>query len=148
MSRNMPRRMRVKSKAIDPTRIGQLLRLALSSDQAGEVTSAVAALKRTLKASGLDLHDVVDAVEAGLSGQLAQQQHARQATWGPPSPRGDDWQSMCWYCHHHRHQLRPDQKAWIADMLLGLGDGFDDGRLRGWAIQDLRQILAGLDGTR
>ncbi|MBR0777213.1 hypothetical protein JQ625_20425 [Bradyrhizobium diazoefficiens] len=54
----LPRRARKKRVEIDPTRIGRLLRLALSSDQDGEVIAAVGALKRAMSSAGIDLDDV------------------------------------------------------------------------------------------
>jgi hypothetical protein len=47
-------------------RLGQLIRLMLSSDQAGEVTAAKEALNRALVSAGLDIHALAAAVEAGL----------------------------------------------------------------------------------
>jgi hypothetical protein len=47
------------------TRVHQLV-LLLSSNQAGEVTAAAAALHRTLAAAGIDIHSFAKSVEAGL----------------------------------------------------------------------------------
>jgi hypothetical protein len=44
---------------------GKLLRL-LASDKDGEVIAAAAAIKRTLASHNLDIHDLADAVDAGL----------------------------------------------------------------------------------
>lgn len=37
--------------------------------------------------------------------------------------------------------LRKDQAEFVADMLLGQGDGFDCGRICSWAIADLRSMI-------
>jgi hypothetical protein len=47
-------------------RVGQLLRLVLSSNQPGEVAAAASALNRALAASGLDLHNLAEVAETGL----------------------------------------------------------------------------------
>jgi len=133
----LPRRSRKKSTEIDPTKIGKLLRL-LASDKGGEVVAAAAALKRTLEASGLDLHDLAAAVEAGLRPQQQRQ------VWGPPSPNVDDWQSMCWYLYHHRFRLRPCDREYVEDCLLGR---FNEGRVTAWHLQRLQEIVSSLRRT-
>lgn len=72
-----PRRSRKRRAEVDPTRIGQLLRLALSSDQGGEITAAVGALRRALCAAGMDLHQLADAAERGLRPAPVQQPQNR-----------------------------------------------------------------------
>jgi hypothetical protein len=47
-------------------RIGQLLRLTLSSDQPGEAAAAAEALNRALTSAGTDLHELAKVVETGL----------------------------------------------------------------------------------
>lgn len=139
-TQNLPRRSRVKKSAaeVDVGKVGKLIRL-LASDKPGEVVAAASALQRTLQASGRDLHDVADIVEAGLRPAA---QPPRAACWGPPLPSPHDWVSMSWYLHYHRHQLRSDQAEFVADMLLGQGDAFDDGRILNWAVNDLRAMVA------
>src|SRR5262245_43004686 len=139
MSNRLPRRSRKKSAGVDPTRIGQLLRLALSSDQDGEAIAAIAALKRSLAAAGLDLHDLAGAAERGLQPQQQQPpQQQRQTTWGPPPPDPGNWQSLAWFAHYHADHLTRTEREFVADMLLGQGDGFDCGRICDWAVQELR----------
>jgi hypothetical protein len=139
----LPRRSRKKSAPIDAGRIGKLLRM-LSSDKDGEVIAAVGALKRTLAAGDLDLHDLADAVEAGLGGQHQQPPADQRRTWGPPAPSGDDWQSMAWFCHHHRFELRKDDREFVADCLLGVAFYDYEGRCVQWHLQELRRIVASL----
>ncbi len=137
----LPRRSRKKSTEIDPSKIGKLIRL-LSSDKPGEVAAAAAALTRLLQAGGRDWHDVADLVEAGLRPE--QPRNLPERTWGPPSPRADDWQSMCWFAFHHRFDLRPCDREFIEDCLLGR---FDDGVVTEWHLQELRRIVAGIKTT-
>jgi|GEM_PF-3679405 len=135
MSR-LPRRVRKKTSAeVDVTKIAKLLRL-LSSDKDGEVLATVSALKRALKAGGRDLHDLADIVQAGVK---PAPQPPIQRSYGPSA---DNWESMCWYCWHHRYHLPIHQREFVEDMLLGRGDGFDEGRIRNWAIDDLRALAA------
>jgi hypothetical protein len=136
MSNHMPRRSRARMTEVDPNRIGKLVRM-LASDRPGEVVAAAAALKRTLAASGRDLHDLAATVESGL-----RQEPPTPRAWGPPRPSGDDWQSMCWYAHHHRHRLPAHHRELIEDLLLGRG--FHDGRVTQWHRQQLRAIVASL----
>lgn len=136
-TQKLPRRSRVKKSAaeVDVGKVGKLIRL-LASDKPGEVVAAASALQRTLQASGRDLHDIADIVEAGL--RPAQ---PRQLS-GPPAPNLDDWGSMAWWCHHHRHRLPVHQRELVEDLLLGRGDGFDDGQICSWAVQELRALVA------
>lgn len=145
MSR-LPRRSRKKAAEVNPTRIGQLLRLALSSNQAGEITAAVGALRRAMCAAGMDLHQLADAAERGLRPPAATAV-ASAGRWGPPAPESDDWLSMSWYLFHHKHSLRPHQREFIEDLLLGRGEGFEDGQICRWAVQELREMVAAI-GTR
>src|SRR5258708_589600 len=121
---------------VDPTRIGQWRRRGLSTDQAGEMVAAVGALKRALAAGGKDLHDLSAIVETGLQPEQPRSGNVPERTWGPPQPSESDWQGMCWYLHHHRFDIRTCDREFVADMLLGIGDGFDDGRIRGWAMRE------------
>ncbi|MCP3397825.1 MULTISPECIES: hypothetical protein [unclassified Bradyrhizobium] len=136
-----PRRSRKKASEVDPTRIGQLLRLALSSNQTGEAVAAIAALKRTLGAAGLDLHDLAGAAERGLQPQYQQQQPRQRGSWGPPEPSLDDWNSMAWWCFHHRYRVPVHQRELVEDLLLGRGEGFANGQICRWAISELRAIV-------
>jgi hypothetical protein len=85
------------------TRVGQLLRLALSSDQDGESIAALAALRRALESAGLDLHTLGAAVERGLQAPPARPPP-------PPRPTHDDmadWRSTARWCRHYEDQLSP-----------------------------------------
>jgi hypothetical protein len=80
-------------------RVGQLLRLMLSSDQAGEVTAAKEALNRALQSAGLDFHVVANIVEAGLQRQLPIEQPRSEFRPRPPAkpsrqPRRPDGQPL------------------------------------------------------
>jgi hypothetical protein len=137
MTAKLPRRSRKKSTAIDPTRIGKFLRL-LASDKPGEVVAAAAALKRTLEAGGLDIHDLASAIESGLKPAPPPQRRSL----GPPSPNLNDWQSICWWLHFHRGRLRGDQRERVADYLLGQAFYDSDGRCLEWHMEELRGIVA------
>jgi hypothetical protein len=85
---------------------GKLLRLALVSDQDGEVLSALAALKRALAASGLDPHHIVDCYEYGtksLAVTSADREH------------GDD-RSAIWFAFHRRYSLTPRDRDFVEAM--------------------------------
>jgi hypothetical protein len=129
------------SSAFDVRKIGKLIRL-LGSDKAGEVVAAAAALRRSLAAGGRDLHDLAEAAEAGL-----QHPHTRlqpRTSWSPPLPSLRDWQAMAWYAHYHADILNWQEREFVADMLLGQGEGFDDGAVCDWALRDLRSIVGRL----
>ena len=144
-SRRMIRAKRAPK--IDHTKIGKLLRL-LASDRPGEVVAAAGALKRTLEAGGLDLHDLAAAAERGLCQPPVERQQRHLTSWAPPLPSSDDWQGMCWYLHFNRDQLRKEQREFVADMLLGQGDAFDCGRVCIWAITELRSLVAIVQAAR
>jgi hypothetical protein len=142
MTRRLPRRSRKKSAQIDSTKIGKLVRL-LGSDRPGEVVAAAAALKRALAASGRDLHDLAATVESGL-----RQEPPTPRAWGPAAPAADNWQSMAWFCHHHRHRLPEHHRQFVEDLLLGQGDAFDCGQVCIWAITELRSLVAIVQAAR
>jgi hypothetical protein len=131
-----PRRSRKKPTEIDPGKFAKLVRM-LASDKNGEVLANAGALRRALTANKMDMHDLAAAIEVGL--RPTQQRPA----WGPPSQfAADDWQSMCWFCHHDRHRLRPSQREFVEDLLLGRG--LDDGHVLESHLQRLRAIVASL----
>ncbi len=74
-----------RAPRIDRIKVGKLLRL-LSSDKDGEVVAATSALKRTLEAAGLDLHDLAGAAERALQQPATPPQQHRATNWGPPLP--------------------------------------------------------------
>jgi hypothetical protein len=139
MSNRLPRRTPKKTQ-IDTDKIGKLIRM-LGSDKAGEQLATVEALQRYLRASGSDFHDIAAIVQAGLRPAHGK---ALQRSWGPPAPRGDDWQEMCWYAHFHRHQLHREDREYVADCLLGVAFRDDDDVCTPWHMARLRRIVAGL----
>jgi hypothetical protein len=136
-----------RKKQID-TKIGKLIRL-LGSDKDGEVLAAVGALRRALRADGRDLHDLADAVALGLkpsttpasSPTPARRPQSRPA-WAPPDPDLDNWESMAWYAHFHRWRLRTEQRERVADYLLGVAFGDNDGRCAEWHMRELQSMVA------
>lgn len=135
MTCDVPRRSRAKPAARDPSKLAKLVRL-LGSDKPGEVVAAAAALRRGLEAAGLDFHDLADAVEAGL------RPAEPRPPWGPRGPSTDNWESMAWFAHHHRHRLPVQEREFVEDMLLGRGQHY--GRVTEWHLRRLREIVRGL----
>jgi hypothetical protein len=136
------RTKRQRGPKIDHTKIGKLVRL-LASDKAGEVVATADALKRTLEAGGLDLHDLADIVEAGLRRPAERQQH-HPTSWAPPLPSTDSWQDLAWYCHFHRDQLRGQDRERVADYLLGQAFNDTGGRCLNWHLEELRGMVASI----
>jgi hypothetical protein len=98
------------------TRIGQLVLLALSSDQPGEVTNALAAARRTLAGAGLTIHDVATALERGLA--PPPRPPPRSPPPPPePEPPSMDWRGAVAFCDRHRDQLF-GQESGLIDTLL------------------------------
>jgi hypothetical protein len=140
-SRRMIRAKRAPK--IDHTKIGKLLRL-LASDRPGEVVAAAGALKRTLEAGGLDLHDLAAAAERGLCQPPVERQQRHLTSWAPPLPSTDNWQDLAWWLHWHRQELRGDQRERVADYLLGTAFNDTDGRCMAWHLDELRGMAASI----
>jgi len=92
------------------TRVGQLLRLALDSDQVGEIAGAIGAIKRTLATVGIDHHDFAELIECGLDRPA---RSARQPDLDPL----DDWRSSALYCMHHADQLSDKEWGFIETII-------------------------------
>jgi hypothetical protein len=92
------------------SRIGNLLRLLLGTDKDGEGVAALTALKRVLRASGLDHHTLAAAVESGLS-----------AISRIPADEGatNGWRSTTFFCHAHRDYLTVREAIFIDSILDG-----------------------------
>jgi hypothetical protein len=88
-------------------RIGQLLRLLLGSDKAGETIAAVAALRRVLSAAGLDHHDLAAAVEAGLRVPLVPLDDNYE----------EEWKSIARYCDLHSDALSDKEAQFVRNIL-------------------------------
>jgi hypothetical protein len=134
---SLPRRVRAKSADVNTSKLAKLIRL-LGSNRDGEVIAAARALQRTLEASGKDLHDLADAVTAGLRPPPP----PRQRSLAPPEPDRTNWEAMAWYCHFHRFQLRSGERERVADYLLGQAFYDSDGRCTEWHLEELRRIVA------
>jgi hypothetical protein len=147
MTNRLARRAR-KKVDVDATRIGQLLRLALSTGHDGEALAAIAALKRSLASADIDLHDVAVAVETGLRTAPAPTAPAAPAgRWGAPAPSRDDWQSMAWFCHHHRYDLRSEDREFIEECLLGTAFRETDDQVMSWHLERLRRLVSVVQGA-
>jgi hypothetical protein len=101
--------------SVDVDRLGKLLRLALVADQAGEITSAIHALKRALASAGLDPHYVVDAFERGTA-QVAPSV-SPDIDVAQDDPRERDDRSDAWFAFHRRHFLSPKERAFIENII-------------------------------
>jgi hypothetical protein len=99
-------------------RFGKLLKLALISEQPGEILAALCALKRALASAGLDAHWLADVVERGaqphapsVSPDIAQDDRK------PPWHRERDERSDAWFCFHRRDLLSPKERAFIENVI-------------------------------
>ena len=134
-NRNTARQHLAQAPAVG--RIAQLLRLALGTDKSGEIVAAVAALKRTLEAGGLDHHALAAVVESGLSASPAPP---------PPAPDFDedgvpDWRSTAHYCRHHRDRLSPREAIFVDSILRSHRDLSEKQAAWLWSIERrLREV--------
>jgi hypothetical protein len=90
------------------TRIGQLLRLALSTDRDGECIAAIQATRRALAAAGLDHHAVADAVMTALGKPVV------------PLPELD-WRDTARFCQGHGELLSEREAAFVINILRRAG---------------------------
>jgi hypothetical protein len=82
-------------------RIGQLVRM-LGSDQSGEVIAAASAIKRTLRAAGVDMHAFADAAELALTSPLV--------------PADDDTVALIRLCLDREDDLNDRERQFIHDL--------------------------------
>lgn len=87
-------------------RLRQLI-LMLSSNQAGEVVAAAAAIERTLQANGHDWHELADRV-------LSDARQPKRAR--PNDGKTGDWRAMCEVCLRHAHLLRSREQEFVSDL--------------------------------
>ncbi len=80
-------------------RVGQLLRLALSTNRDGEALGSLAAIRRTLDAADLTIHDVADAPAAGLA--------------APPPPAIEGWRALAQSCDQRRDLLSQKEQRFV-----------------------------------
>jgi DNA-binding transcriptional LysR family regulator len=91
---------------VETERLAKLIRLVFSSDQAGEVTAAVTAVRRILAAAGLDAHALADIVEHGTKSIAVP--HVDRVD----DDDGDD-RSAIWFAYHRRYSLTPRDRQFI-----------------------------------
>ena len=140
-SANLRRRIDTQSHQIDTDRLAKLVRL-LGSDKDGEVLAAIAALKRTLDIADMDLHDLADALVAGLKPRKPE-----RSNWGPPEPDLHNWESMSWFCHFHSRHVQDHDRDYVVGVLLGR-TGFDLGRATPELMRRLRDIVGRVQAAR
>jgi hypothetical protein len=114
--------------ATETDRLAKLLRLIFGSDQPGEITAAVAAVRRLLAASDLDHHWLAD--------RLAAQPIAVPAERREPD---EDDHSLAWWCFHRRDHLPPKERRFIESLTRWRGTISD--RQRVW-LHDICDRLA------
>jgi hypothetical protein len=139
MARSVARRIK-KAPAVDTDRVAKLVRL-LASDKDFEALAAIAALKRTLDVADMDLHDLADAVVAGLT------LRAPERSWEPSPPDLYNFESMSWYSHFHSRHLPDHDRDYVVGVLLGR-TGFDLGRATPELMRRLRSIVAKIEAAR
>jgi hypothetical protein len=119
-------------------KLGTFIRL-LASDKEGEVRAAVAALLRTLKAAGTDIHAVADLIEKPANGKLSQAdmerifkaghelgyekgvRDAENKSHGSLDFRGVDgsdldWHAMALWCQKHGDRLSGTEEKFVNDV--------------------------------
>jgi hypothetical protein len=87
-----------------PVRAAQLIKLMLSSDQAGEVAGAAMALNRVITARGMDIHQFADVVEVAL---------ANAPTLVPLDDDCGDWKAVALFCRQHRSRLNEKEAKFV-----------------------------------
>jgi hypothetical protein len=85
----------------DVARLAKLIRLIFGSDQPGEITAAVAAVRRTLEANNVDHHWLADRLAAPIA---------------LPACERDD-RSAAWFCFNRRDLLSPKERAFICNVV-------------------------------
>jgi hypothetical protein len=128
-----------------PVDIGKLKKLTrlLGSNHDGEALGAVAAIARTLLASGLDWHDLADAIQIGFSKPPAPPKRSTKRS--PPPPDPDWWESMVNFCDHHRVHLSDSDYRYIGEVRRGLH--FVDGSADETMMRRLRGIVAKIEAA-
>lgn len=93
--------------AIDMERLKKLLLVVLSSDQAGEVMAASAAIAKLLKKDAKDIHWLV----ASVAGQKQTKPAA-----SPPPQNAPSWAVKLAYCEDRYDYLTPRQQEFIGSL--------------------------------
>jgi hypothetical protein len=140
MARSALRRIGAKHQ-IDFAKVAKLVRL-LASDRDGEVLATVAALKRTLAASGADLNDLADVFVAG--GRPLPPVRTKRP---PPPTDRHNWEALAQFCRSGFRFLHDDDREFIADVLAG-EVGFDLGRATPELMNRLRRLVSEIEAAR
>lgn len=93
--------------------IAQIVPL-LSSDKAGEVAGAVAAIERVLRSSGCDWHDLAQHVASPSIVPARRPNDGRGARSG--RARSTDWRAGAQWRARHAHQLGAKERDFILNM--------------------------------
>ncbi len=91
-----------------PVRAAQLIKLMLSSDQAGEVAGAAMALNRAITARGMDIHQFAHVIEAAL---------VDAPSLVPLDDHCSNWKAVALFCRHHRDRLGGKETEFIETIL-------------------------------
>jgi hypothetical protein len=101
-----------------PARVSQLIKLALSTDKDGEAAAALSALRRTLDAGGIDLHQFADGAAASLVPSQEPKKPPRRSAASPPPV---DWRGQATLCDRHRDELSTTECGLIDTLLRWRG---------------------------
>lgn len=94
-------------KLVAENRLGRIIAL-LGSDKDGEVLAAVAALRRTLKANGADLHDLISLLEGKVK--------VVHEKGGPSAPLS--WREKIVACQRERDFLTEWERGFLESMSM------------------------------
>jgi hypothetical protein len=84
----------------------------LASTHDGEVVATARAINRTLKAAGLDWHDLAKAVATNFSGRIS------HASLQIEPDKATDWSDLArWCCDHDNRRLTPREREFVEDMV-------------------------------
>jgi hypothetical protein len=101
----------------DYHRLGQLLRLMLSTTSEGEALAARHAFLRDVAAQGLSLHDIGDRVERGAPESTPPE--AKPATARVQPPRDVAWEAACQLVDAIEDAAWPDVADWLVEQDQG-----------------------------
>lgn len=105
----------------------KLLIPRLASDSDGEVVATVAAIARTLKSNGADLHDLAAALDAGSrSGQHKKPSYEEKPKQNP----SNKWRDILNFCLANMEWLSEREQTFVTDM---------DGNLKKWGSPTEKQ---------
>jgi hypothetical protein len=102
---------------MSPELLDRILKLLgmTSSSNANEAGVAAVQLNRTLKAHGLDIHDLAAAVAAGFN-EKSRSNTAPDDDCDDDDDDDMDWQHIIKTCLKHQHKLNPKSREFLDTM--------------------------------